>query len=343
MKSRNVHFIALILGVLTASCIGEDLPEREDTTGTIGFNAIVPKAPRAESTTTATIKEFTVYAFTGGKPYMQNVHVTRSGSSWTYSPVAYWPSTPVNFYAFSPNITNSPSTGTPGLGTIPGYNSNGATDLLYAVNMDESPDGTPVNLNFRHALTRVSAMLSSSNPAITVHVHYVKLYNIYHQGTFDFPQATTSPEQPGNVGSWSDLTLNSDQLIFYPIDDSDIIDLTSTPVDITENNLNASFFIPQPLTQLGFDGTKYTGNGIEVDCELFDTATGTKIWPNASTPPAQLVQDSPAGRLFFPVTTTSVTEWKIGHAYVYNIKIDNPDVLKPIIFDVNVEEMQLEQ
>ena len=137
MKSRNVHFIALILGVLTASCIGEDLPEREDTTGTIGFNAIVPKAPRAESTTTATIKEFTVYAFTGGKPYMQNVHVTRSGSSWTYSPVAYWPSTPVNFYAFSPNITNSPSTGTPGLGTIPGYNSNGATDLLYAVNMDE--------------------------------------------------------------------------------------------------------------------------------------------------------------------------------------------------------------
>ena len=109
---------------------------------------------------------------------MQNVHVTRSGSSWTYSPVAYWPSTPVNFYAFSPNITNSPSTGTPGLGTIPGYNSNGATDLLYAVNMDESPDGTPVNLNFRHALTRVSAMLSSSNPAITVHVHYVKLYNI---------------------------------------------------------------------------------------------------------------------------------------------------------------------
>ena len=30
MKSRNVHFIALILGVLTASCIGEDLPERED-------------------------------------------------------------------------------------------------------------------------------------------------------------------------------------------------------------------------------------------------------------------------------------------------------------------------
>ena len=83
--------------------------------------------------------------------------------------------------------------------------------------MDESPDGTPVNLNFRHALTRVSAMLSSSNPAITVHVHYVKLYNIYHQGTFNFPQATTSPEQPGNVGSWSDLTLNSDQLIFYRV------------------------------------------------------------------------------------------------------------------------------
>lgn len=343
MKTGFVYITALMLGALSTACVGEDAPQPDPAGNTIGFNAIVPKSPRGESTTTATIKEFIVYAYTGGSPYMQNVHVNKSGGTWTYSPVAYWPNTPVNFYAFSPDITNSPSTGSPELGSIPGYKSNGDIDLLYAVNMNETSDGTPVSLNFRHALTRVTAMLSSSNAAISVKVHYVKLYNIYHQATFNFPQATTAPSMPANVGSWSDFSLQSDQLLFFPIDPSDMVTLTPTPADITANNINASFFIPQSLTPLGFDGTNFTGNGIEVDCEIFDTASGAKIWPSASTPPAQLVQESSAGRLFFPVTTDAVTEWKIGHAYIYNIKIDNPDVLKPIMFDVNVEEMQLEQ
>ena len=43
------------------------------------------------------------------------------------------------------------------------------------------------------------------------------------------------------------------------------------------------------------------------------------------------------------MTTELVDEWEIGHAYVYNIKIDNPDVLKPIMFDVSVDDYQLEQ
>ncbi len=132
--------------------------------------------------------------------------------------------------------------------------------------------------------------------------------------------------------------------LFYPIDDSDIIDLTSTPVDITENNLNASFFIPQPLTQLGFDGTKYTGNGIEVDCELFDTATGTKIWPNASTPPAQLVRI-----VVLPDACSSRHHhqcYRMENRPRIRIQYQNRQsrmYSKPIIFDVNVEEMQLEQ
>lgn len=345
MKKNALYIPVVAFAAFAASCSSEDQPVSAPVAepDAISFRATVPKASRSASTTTATIKEFIVYAYTGGKPYMQNVHVTRSGSSWIYSPAVYWPSTPVNFYAFSPNITNAPSPSQPELGSIPDYKNNGSTDLLYAVNMGEVAKATPVNMNFRHAMSRVTFMLSSSNSQIGVRVHYVKLHNIYLQGTFAFPQATTSPDFPDNTGGWSDLKLNSDMLVFTVIGNEDIVDLTPTPVDITSGNMEISFFIPQPLTQLGFDGSNYTGNGVEIDCEIYDTATGTKIWPNASTPPAQLVPESPTGRLFYPVTTELVDEWEIGHAYVYNIKIDNPDVLKPIMFDVSVDDYQLEQ
>lgn len=333
----------LALGVLAVSCADEDTPEVTRESGAIGFSVTVPKTPRSASTTTSTIKDFIVYAYTDGAPYMQDVHVTRNGSAWTYSPVVYWPSTPVNFYAYSPDITNTPSSGQPELGNIPDYKNNGTTDLLYAVNMGEVAKAAPVNLNFRHALSRVSVMLSSSNSDIQVRVSYVKLHNVYRQGTFSFPQATTSADFPENVGSWSDFKLNNDMMLFAIIGDEDVVNLTPTPVDLTENTFQINYFIPQPLSALGYNGSDYTGNGIEIDCEIFDTSTGAKIWPNASTPAAQLVPESGTGRLLYPVTTDAINEWKIGHAYIYNIRIDNPDVLKPIMFDVSVDEFQIEQ
>ena len=113
--------------------------------------------------------------------------------------------------------------------------------------MGEVAKATPVNMNFRHAMSRVTFMLSSSNSQIGVRVHYVKLHNIYLQGTFAFPQATTSPDFPDNTGGWSDLKLNSDMLVFTVIGNEDIVDLTPTPVDITSGNMEISFFIPQPL------------------------------------------------------------------------------------------------
>lgn len=334
-----------MLSGMLASCSSGDeadvkAPGKADNA--IVFNAMVPKAPRAASTTTATIKEFYVYAFTAGKPYMEHVAVRRNGSSWTYTPVMYWPDTPVNFYAYSPNITNTPVVGDDVIGDIPAYNCDGQTDLLYAVNIGETAKASPVNINFRHALSRVTVMLSSSNANIRVNVRHVSLHGLYHTGTFYFPDATTSSSSPDNIGKWDDLTLNYDVLLFYALDNEDNLDLTTTPVDVTENNLDISFFIPQPLTKMSLDGATYAGNYIAVDCEIFDSTSGAKIWPTGSTPPSQLVPETPAGRLVFPLTTSTIDEWKIGHAYIYNIKIDNPVVLQPIDFNVTVDDYEIE-
>lgn len=312
----------------------EPIPEG----GTIRFGAVIPGGSRVTPTTTTSISKFTVDAFTAGKPYMENVKVVRSGATWTYSPTMYWPTTPVNFYAVSPDITNSPGIGSDGLSDITGYTNNGNIDLLYAVSMNEMAREAPVQLNFRHAMSYLKIMLSCSNSDLTVKVGHVKLCNVSLRGDFTFPDASTSASSTSGRGAWTNLSMTSDLLTFYAMEESDAVTLTTTPTDLTENNLNIGYMLPQPLTELAFDGTKYSGSAIQIDCEMFDTSTGAKIWPTDATPSEQLVPDTGYGRLMYPLRTSTLTEWQQGYAYVYNIVIDNPSVLHPISFGVTVDE-----
>ncbi len=341
-KTLGTLGIVMAIAGVSVSCSDDDTAVNPEPDGAISFGVTVPKASRAETTTTTTINSFTVYAFTNDKMYMDGVKVKRSGSKWGYSPVIYWPSSPVNFYAYSPDISNTPSMGPSVDGEIPNYSNSGQVDLLYAVNIGETAKESPVLMNFRHAMSRVDVLLSSSNVALTVKVAHVSLNETDMRGPFSFPKATTSASLPQNVGSWSDLSQPVNILTYYSMEEADFATLTSTPQNLAENNLEVSFMIPQSLEELTETGTGYAGNAIQVDCEIFDSKTGAKIWPNAATPTHQLVPETGCGKLMFPVTTASLKEWKIGHAYVYNIKIDNPDVLHPIDFDVTVDQFSLE-
>ena len=141
------------------------------------FSAVAPKvASRGDVTTTATIQNFAVTAYANRKILMDNVNVNRDGSRWTYSPAAYWPDVPVNFYAISPaDISASPDITGDGSGTasINKYNNPGNVDLLYAVNYGEIQTAAPVMINFRHALSKVDVLLSSANSGIIVKVRSV--------------------------------------------------------------------------------------------------------------------------------------------------------------------------
>lgn len=257
---------------------------------------------------------------------------------WTYSPTAYWPETPVNFYAFSPDISNSSQITGIGSNSIPDFINNGNIDLLYAVNIGEYEKPAPVAINFRHAFAKVDVMMSSSNVDIQVKVSHVSLCNIYTKGTFRFPQATTSPENPEAMGSWTDLSANQKILTFYAIDNESQVTLTSNPVNLTEGTLDTQFFLPQELTKVELAGNDYIGNFIQVDCEIYDTSSGAKLWPKSDTPSYMLVPHTDLGRLIFPLMTTNVEDWKMGYSYVYNIAINNPAVLDAIEFEPTVDE-----
>ncbi len=342
--NRHTLIMATAVAAVTIpllSCSDDnDMVEPAETGGVIRFGAQVPATSRATPTTTATLNNFIVYGFTEGSPYMENVKVIRNGGSWSYSPTMYWPSTPVNFFAFSPDISNAPGISSSGIQDIANYTNTGNVDLLYAVNMNETAREAPVQMNFRHAMSNVRIMTSSGNSAITVKVHHVKLCNVAMRGTFTFPMVTTSASKPENVGSWKDQSLVTDALTFYAMDPSEVSTLSTTPVDLTQNNLDISFMIPQTLSDLTYDGSAYAGSAIQVDCEIFDSASGAKIWPTAATPSNQLVPETELGRLMYPVTTETLRDWKPGYAYVYNIVIDNPSVLHPISFSVTVDEYQ---
>lgn len=318
-----------------ASCSETDEPDNPTPEHAIGFSATAPKNSRT-ATTTASLNSFIVYAFTGTKPLMEGVTVTRDGGSWIYSPLAYWPDSPVNFFAFSPDITDSPQITGSGTHCIPGFVNHGNIDLLYAVNMDEYEKPTPVAVNFRHAMSQVSIKLSSTNSTIEVRVYHIQLCNLFMKGTFDFPTATTSVDATDVTGQWSELDSKQNILTYYNIDG--YTPLTRTPTDYTEGNLEVSFFIPQQLDPVVLENGNFSGAYIQIDCEIYDTSSGAKLWPKADTPPYLLVAHSPSGRLIYPLRTSTVEEWKIGYSYIYNIAINNPSVLDAIGFAPTVDE-----
>lgn len=331
------------ISLLAACSNTSDNEEPSSTNNVISLSATVPKAAtRSEPTTTASIKEFVVYAFTEGSTLINGARVTREGGIWTYSPAAYWPVNPVNFYAYSPEINTSASIVGDG-SNIPGYLNDGTVDLLYSVNKNVIQQAAPVLLNFRHALSRVSILLSSTNSRIRVAVSYVTISNIYRMGSFSFPQSSTLASTPDVVGSWSNLKLSAPFITYSIIDESEQYDLTPQPTNLTLNTLNHSYIIPQPLTDVQLSGSGYSGNYIEVDCIIYDAVSGAVLWPNSNTPDYMLVPHTNTGRIVFPATSETVNAYLPGHAYVYNIQINNPDVLDKIEFDVTVDDYPIDE
>lgn len=343
MKAHLLLLAFIGSGIALPACTENSETDSPANQNAISLSAVVPNGSRSASTSTASIKDFIVYAFTEGSTLMNGVKVTRDGGSWTYTPEAYWPVNPVNFYAYSPDISTTTTITGNGGGNIPGYVNDGQVDLLYSVKKDVVQQAAPVSLNFRHALSKVSIFLSSKNPRIKVTVSYIALKNVYYEGSFTFPQASTLASTPDVVGSWSNLKRLSDCLTFAIIGNEDKVDLTPQPTDYTLTNLDCSYIIPQPLTDVQLSAAGYSGNYIEVDCEIFDTATGAVLWPNSHTPDYMLVPHTETGRIVYPATSDVVKAFLPGHAYIYNIEINNPDVLDKIEFDVTVDEFSIDQ
>ncbi len=329
------HFLpgALSIGMLAlTACSSGDEPQptqTENDSRPIRF-AATTLSTKADITTNS-LTSFNVYAYTGKgtspSVFMNNVKVTKSATNlWTYSPVEYWPvGKKVDFYAFAPAEWMD---GYSPLHGVPYSNFYADEDLIYAVSPDlQGNSGVPnaqVVFNFRHALSKLTLKLSSTRDDLRVAVSNVAVAGLNIAGNFHFPSTSTARSSGvDGDGYWTDQNTVAANIFHYSQAASDIIILTPTPNDLSAYEFGGSkYVIPQPLI---WEGTGL-GNDmyITVMGSVYDKETGAKLWPNANTPPENIVQGSTYGDglLKFPLKTSAISEFKPGVSYTYNLVVN---------------------
>lgn len=305
--------------------------------------AASPELSRSGDITSYNLSSFNVYAYTGSASapvtFMDNVEVTKtSTNTWTYSPLQYWPAKQsVDFYAFAP----SSWVGSAGPLQPVAYDAiNGTEDIVYAVCPDQTGNAGTANaqvvFNFRHALSKLTVKMSSTNTNLKVVVSNVAMANIMTRGNFNFPSGSTAatPSEQ-TVGHWTDQNTPSAFVLHWSQVISDMLTLTSTPTTIVATGLGRGgemFVIPQPLSYRSHGSGQDTY--ITVQCSIYDAASGERLWPNEQTPEENLVNGSSTGDglLKFPLSTDRYSEWQPGVHYVYNLVINSNEEMGSIEF-----------
>lgn len=201
---------------------------------------------------------FGVFAFNTGSDnyssgsftpdFMYNQSVGYNNSSWTYTPVKYWPAdgSKLSFFAYAPYVSSADassetgitamssntSAGDPTLGYHLAENCNNV-DLLWGVDVDGNPltnqtvTSSAVKFYFRHALTRIGGAAEDASVGLTVALNagsgydsqntrvtisQIRLEQIGLESTSDAAQ-TSSVYTSGTFnlysGSWSDGSLTA--------------------------------------------------------------------------------------------------------------------------------------
>lgn len=267
MKSLTPISAALLPLLLAAACTGE---QDVTATGATNDNAIRFTASteftRAGDVTTNNLTSFNVYAYTGTASapvtFMNNVTVTKTdANTWTYSPLQYWPAKQsVDFYAFAP----ASWVGTAGPLEPVAYDaSDGTEDIVYAVSPDQTGNAGMVNaqvvFNFRHALSKLTVKMSSTNAEMRVVVSNVAMANIKTRGNFNFPTGSTAATpSDATVGRWTDQNTPQTYVLHWSQSLSEQLTLTSTPTVIAASGLSrgggdvhpaAAIDLPQPRVE----------------------------------------------------------------------------------------------
>ena len=352
MQTKSILMALLAMALVTA-CTNDETIEI-NYGESISLSAVTGKATRTgnEATTTNSISNFHVFAFTQNTKYM-DCDVQKQGNVWSYGDTKFWPETDVDFYSYSPmDMTNGRvNIVVNGDKEIVDYNVLGGEDLLYALNLAEKKDEhegkQPVTVNFRHALSQIVFRIKNTSSNLTVFVDEVKVEGIEKRGTFSWPTLSTTTQWQGTEndteidkswGTW-DIAYNKENAKqnsyaaeitpimepgFTGSKDASVRDLTVK----TGNGYKGLLLLPQTLnpwiTKTG--GTdenpeyKITGTArVLVKCKLVDTASDVQLWPDKdSQEETAWVGVSLVGE---PKDRSGKTEqvWKQGKRYVYTL------------------------
>ena len=375
---KKIYLAApLLLALAAASCTKSEV--LETNSGEIRFNVVANKATKAADVycNSNLPDAFTVYAMTDGKTYIDGDNIEHNGGNGSWenkSGIRYWPETDVDFYAHvsAGNAFKWSETSAPTIENFtPDKVVENQVDLLYAVKTKQSKKETPVELNFRHALSQIVFNAKNTNANLYVEIAGVKVANVGGTNTFTYPTTDTDSkfvshdgtgELPSTgAGSWAELTSGASS---YEVDfnavpvrgNSTVVDLTTANDSGKEFNSQAMLLLPQtttawvPSKDSNTPSEDNTGSYFLIDCAIWNVA-GTEV--DKETDVQLWGKGGNTKELSIPVAFT----WEQGKKYIYTLVFgqgnggydpdpdpDDPDpkpVLVPIDFTVTVDDFQV--
>ena len=253
--------------------------------------------------------------------FMYNEDVTFDGTSYTYSPLKYWPNTPnekVSFWAYYPysasvvlykanNSSTLYNNTTKNLPDIRFTVTDGQTDFMVSnVASDKTKPAldTPVELTFNHALSRISFYGKKVDTAVP-EKYTVKLKSIRLDGIY----LTAIHKSTANPTVWYSWATRGNIPTFTPATSSEYLTLTTSyPADGSPQAV--SMAIPQDLSY------EYAMLHIEYTID-FDGLLNTRT----------MITNIPLSTVFEDASAL----WQKGKEYRVNISITPDD---PIEFSV---------
>ena len=368
--------VPALLALAAVSCTKSEVLESND--GEIRFNVVANNATKAADIfCNLNLPEaFKVYATTESKTYIDGDDIVNNAGTWeNTSGVRYWPETPVDFYAHV-NAGAKFIWSTESAPTMKDFTPSPTVadqlDLLYAVKTAQTKKSTPVELNFRHALSQIVFNAKNTNANLYVEIAGVKVANVGGTNTFTYPTTDTdskfvSHDGTGKLpstgaGSWAKLTSGASS---YEVDfnavpvrgNSTVVDLTTANDSGKEFNSQAMLLLPQtttawvPSKDSNTPSEDNTGSYFLIDCAIWNVA-GTEV--DKGTDVQLWGEGGNTKELSIPVAFT----WEQGKKYIYTLVFgqgnggydpdpdpDDPDpkpVLVPIDFTVSVDDFQVE-
>jgi hypothetical protein len=348
---KKLFFIAVMASVAFASCTKNE-PATTSAEQQISFASPVvslnTKAATEVWNNYPTTNDFAVWAhyysdeydnFENGKLYMNNVKVTHSGATWKPAKAYYWPKNgSLTFIAYAPSSVGA-SVGASGIKIASYTVSNDVSkqvDLLFSERaynkqaLDDTATGgtttganasdtadpyTGVHISFKHALSSIlfTAKLSQAYSGTTITLKKIELTGINSVGTFD-----QKLEDNGTAATDrdEDLWTGEKTAITYTVSTTGTL---STTAYYTCNNTTTA-----PQVTSG----KRTTDFILLPQTIANNAKLKVTYTIKSGDSEEIVQ------VLETNLKSSVTEWKWGYRYIYNIIVGLNEIsFEPYVAD----------
>lgn len=211
---KKLLFLSFIaVAILASSCTKVEIVDQLSGAA-ISFNATTHKVTRADAppVTTDNLTSVTLYGFNWsdingntGSNIIAGVPLSKNGTDWTYSPLAYWKgNTSYRFVAINEGTITG--LGKRSWGSTTFTNTDGAKDVVWASAQREtttvSSDPGRVNLVFNHMLCRLRIGFTDGMPSgYSVAISDVTVTGTRSSGTFTLGEPTTTNDYA--TGVWS--------------------------------------------------------------------------------------------------------------------------------------------